>query len=96
MNVMRFGFSLTSALFVLLVCTSVSMALAVAKAEEPAAGKHVLWYEQPARNWNEALPVGNGKMGAMVFGGVSSERIQFNEDTLWLGGTARLCTCGRG
>ncbi len=44
-----------------------------------------LWYGQPAAAWGEALPVGNGHLGAMAFGGVSKERIQFNEDTLWLG-----------
>ncbi len=45
-----------------------------------------LWYSQPAANWNEALPVGNGRVGAMIFGGVETERIQFNEETLWDGG----------
>jgi len=45
-----------------------------------------LWYERPAEKWVEALPVGNGRLGAMVFGGTESERIQFNEDTLWTGG----------
>ena len=44
-----------------------------------------LWYAAPARQWVEALPVGNGRMGAMVFGGVPEERIQFNEHTLWAG-----------
>jgi alpha-L-fucosidase 2 len=44
-----------------------------------------LWYSQPAEKWTDALPVGNGRMGAMVFGGISHERIQFNEDTLWKG-----------
>jgi alpha-L-fucosidase 2 len=44
-----------------------------------------LWYRQPARTWTEALPVGNGHLGAMVFGGTATERIQFNEDTLWKG-----------
>ena len=44
-----------------------------------------LWYSQPAEKWTDALPVGNGRMGAMVFGGVFDERIQFNEDTLWKG-----------
>ena len=48
-------------------------------------GKWVLWYRKPARQWVEALPVGNGRMGAMVFGGIDVERIQFNEDTLWTG-----------
>nr|WP_245804185.1 glycoside hydrolase family 95 protein [Chryseolinea serpens] len=45
-----------------------------------------LWYQQPARNWNEALPLGNGHLGAMVFGGVAEERYQLNEATLWSGG----------
>src|SRR6516162_9200502 len=44
-----------------------------------------LWYKQPAEKWTDALPIGNGRMGAMVFGGVPDERIQFNEDTLWKG-----------
>lgn len=45
-----------------------------------------LWYRQPAKEWVEALPVGNGRLGAMVFGGTSAERLQLNEDTLWAGG----------
>jgi alpha-L-fucosidase 2 len=45
-----------------------------------------LWYTQPAKQWVEALPIGNGRLGAMVFGGIDKERIQFNEDTLWAGG----------
>jgi alpha-L-fucosidase 2 len=44
-----------------------------------------LWYRQPAQEWVEALPIGNGRLGAMVFGGVQSERLQLNEDTLWSG-----------
>ncbi len=44
-----------------------------------------LWYEAPAERWVEALPVGNGRLGGMVFGGVRQERIQLNEDTLWAG-----------
>src|SRR5262245_15794445 len=44
-----------------------------------------LRYTQPAAKWTEALPIGNGPMGAMAFGGTSEERIQFNEDTLWKG-----------
>jgi alpha-L-fucosidase 2 len=46
----------------------------------------VLWYQQPAREWVEALPIGNGRFGAMVFGGVAVERLQLNDDTLWSGG----------
>ncbi|WP_340112205.1 glycosyl hydrolase family 95 catalytic domain-containing protein [Maribellus mangrovi] len=45
----------------------------------------VLWYDQPAQSWTEALPVGNGRLGAMVFGGTDNETIQFNEETLWTG-----------
>ncbi len=44
-----------------------------------------LWYNQPASKWTEALPVGNGRIGAMLFGGVEHDRIQFNEETLWTG-----------
>jgi len=50
-----------------------------------AADSLSLWYKQPAQQWTEALPVGNGRMGAMVFGGASQERIQFNESTVWNG-----------
>lgn len=48
--------------------------------------KNQLWYTKPARRWEEALPLGNGRMGAMVFGGVATERIQLNEDSAWSGG----------
>ncbi len=44
-----------------------------------------LWYSQPASEWNEALPVGNGRLGAMVFGRFDSERLQLNEESLWAG-----------
>ena len=44
-----------------------------------------LWYQQPAARWEEALPLGNGRLGAMVFGRVAQERLQLNEDTLWAG-----------
>jgi alpha-L-fucosidase 2 len=53
---------------------------------QPPAEPLSLWYRQPARQWVEALAVGNGRLGAMVFGGVTQERIQLNEDTLWAGG----------
>src|SRR5919205_4394983 len=46
----------------------------------------LLWYTQPAAAWVEALPLGNGHLGAMVFGGVATERLQLNADTLWSGG----------
>lgn len=44
-----------------------------------------LWYRQPAADWNQALPIGSGRLGAMVFGGVVEERIQLNEDSVWAG-----------
>lgn len=44
-----------------------------------------LWYQQPARQWVEALPLGNGRLGAMLFGGIAHEHIQLNEETLWSG-----------
>src|ERR1700728_2387007 len=46
----------------------------------------LLWYRQPAKIWErDALPIGNGRLGAMVFGGVEEEKIQFNEISLWSG-----------
>jgi alpha-L-fucosidase 2 len=45
----------------------------------------VLWYRQPAEKWLEAMPIGNGIMGAMVFGGTQRERIALNECTFWSG-----------
>ena len=44
-----------------------------------------LWYRQPARNWNQALPVGNGRLAAMVFGDAAREHLQLNEDSIWSG-----------
>ena len=49
-----------------------------------------LWYDKPAKEWNEALPIGNGSLGAMIFGGINEELIQLNEQTLWTGGPANL------
>ncbi len=48
---------------------------------------HQLWYRKPARNWNEALPLGNGFLGAMCFSGTLIDRFQLNDDTLWSGGS---------
>jgi alpha-L-fucosidase 2 len=58
-----------------------SMAVA-AEAQDNAL---LLWYDEPTQRWDEALPVGNGRLGAMVYGGVRREHLQFNEDTLWTG-----------
>src|SRR5690625_4379566 len=45
-----------------------------------------IWFDKPAKNWEEALPIGNGRLGGMVFGTVHTERIQLNEDSIWYGG----------
>ena len=50
--------------------------------DDPAT---TLWYRQPAKAWIEAMPIGNGRQAAMVFGGVARERLQLNEDTIWSG-----------
>ncbi len=50
-----------------------------------ASGQHTLWYDKPADEWVEALPLGNGKLGAMVYGKVNSETIVLNEESIWTG-----------
>src|SRR5215217_4808600 len=58
----------------------------LANAFPPATDESLLlWYDKPASEWTEALPVGNGRLGAMIFGGPASEQIQLNEDTLYAG-----------
>src|ERR1700721_113878 len=57
-------------------------------AEIPAEtfpSEHVLFFDQPAATWPDALPVGNGRLGAMVFGNPAHERLQLNEETVWIG-----------
>src|SRR5690349_18649758 len=54
----------------------------------------VIWRAQPASKWDDALPVGNGRLGAMVFGKTDEERIQINEDTYWTGGPYSTTTKG--
>ena len=44
-----------------------------------------LWYDKPASNWNEALPIGNGRLAAMIFGTPEKECLQLNEETVWAG-----------
>ncbi|WP_433440609.1 glycoside hydrolase family 95 protein [Nonomuraea sp. CA-141351] len=55
-------------------------------ASEPGSSPLVLWYNRPAAAWLEATPIGCGRLGAMVFGGVATERLQLNEDSIWAGG----------
>ena len=76
---------------VLTATAALAMASSAAMAQTPSKSgrKNILWYKQPARFWEEALPLGNGRLGAMIFGRVAQERIQLNEDTLWSGGPYR-------
>jgi alpha-L-fucosidase 2 len=60
------------------------LALSVLLADAPAA-ETLLWYRHPAASWSAALPLGNGRLGAMVFGGVPEEHLQLNESTVWSG-----------
>ncbi|WP_117207976.1 glycosyl hydrolase family 95 catalytic domain-containing protein [Allorhizocola rhizosphaerae] len=58
-----------------------------AASKSMAANDLMLWYDEPAgTDWLRALPIGNGRLGAMVFGNVDAERVQLNEDTIWAGG----------
>lgn len=56
-----------------------------AAADDPPAAHHRLWFDAPAAQWSDALPLGNGRLGAMVFGDPFAERIALNDDTLWSG-----------
>ncbi|OGX91259.1 glycoside hydrolase family 95 protein [Hymenobacter coccineus] len=68
-------------------CLALALAgAAPAWAQQPAGP--VLWYRQSAKDWNEALPVGNGRLGAMLFGRPAEELMQLNESSLWTGGPA--------
>ncbi len=82
----RFRRAGVAALALGLVCATSS----AQEAERPASRPldHVLWYRQPAARWVEALPLGNGRLGAMEFGGAARARLQLNEESLWAGAPA--------
>jgi alpha-L-fucosidase 2 len=65
---------------------SANMRRVSAVRDPPLDPSSTLWYRAPAERWEEALPIGNGRIGAMIFGGTTRERLQLNEDTLWSGG----------
>ena len=67
-----------------LSCGLMLLTCAHAVGAQPAP--RTIWFREPASEWNRALPLGNGRLGAMVFGGTSEEHIQLNEETLWTGG----------
>ena len=69
----------------ILFLLSISVSSTQQEKNPPYDSEYKLWYLQPAKEWVEALPVGNGRLGAMVFGGVYIERIQLNEESLWAG-----------
>lgn len=75
-------------LFVLLFsCVTITYSQIPAPiAKTKVALSQTLWYKKPAKNWDEALPIGNGRLGAMIFGRTDQELIQLNEETLWTGG----------
>ncbi|MCK9270499.1 MAG: glycoside hydrolase family 95 protein [Bacteroidales bacterium] len=67
-----------------IICASTLVALlffACTPQEKPH--EDLLWYNHPAKSWNEALPLGNGRLGVMVFGNTTTERIQLNDDSMW-------------
>ena len=71
--------------FVLVLSVLTLFSCNSSKTEKELDPSLMLWYDKPAANWTESLPLGNGRLGAMVYGGVEKEVIQFNEETLWTG-----------
>ena len=72
-------------IFLLIVLISTQFSCTTVEPEKELNPSLVLWYDKPANGWTEALPVGNGRLGAMVYGGNLEDTIQFNEETLWSG-----------
>jgi alpha-L-fucosidase 2 len=60
-------------------------ALSTNRGDGAPTSEHILFFDQPAASWPDALPVGNGRLGAMVFGKTANERLQLNEETIWIG-----------
>ncbi|MGW4641032.1 glycosyl hydrolase family 95 catalytic domain-containing protein [Sphaerisporangium sp. NPDC004334] len=86
-QLMKFGAAGAGALLLPMQWTAAARAASVAPPEVRAADDLALWYDEAAgTDWLRALPIGNGRLGAMVFGNVDQERLQLNEDTVWAGG----------
>ncbi len=84
---MRLGAAGVGAVLAPMAWTATARAGSAAPADVRAAGDLALWYDKPAGSeWLRALPIGNGRLGAMVFGNSDTERLQLNEDTVWAGG----------
>src|SRR4051795_1590067 len=69
----------------LVVILGLAWGVTSASAQDAPGSDLTLWYDKPASRWIEALPIGNGRLAATVFGGAAEERIQFNEETVWTG-----------
>jgi alpha-L-fucosidase 2 len=83
---LKFGAWCFSGAWILALGASLVLGVSLASSHALASDHALtLWYTQPATKWVEALPIGNGRLGAMIFGGITSEHLQFNEDTLWTG-----------
>nr|WP_030501949.1 glycoside hydrolase N-terminal domain-containing protein [Micromonospora purpureochromogenes] len=86
-NVLKAGAAGAGAALVPAAWSAAARAGSAAPAQVLAANDLALWYDEPAgTDWLRALPIGNGRLGAMVFGNVDTERLQLNEDTVWAGG----------
>ncbi|TMR13870.1 glycoside hydrolase family 95 protein [Nonomuraea turkmeniaca] len=86
-QVLRFGAAGAGAAMLPLQWTAAARAASAPPPEVSAANDLALWYDESAgTDWLRALPIGNGRLGAMVFGNVDTERLQLNEDTVWAGG----------
>ncbi|RKR91840.1 alpha-L-fucosidase 2 [Micromonospora pisi] len=86
-HVLKFGAAGAGSLLLPMPWTAAARAASVAPPEVRAANDQALWYDESAgTDWLRALPIGNGRLGAMVFGNVDTERLQLNEDTVWAGG----------
>ena len=86
MNLMRLHSFRFHGEAVALILTGLLTLLAAGASSAQEATNLTLWYTRPAEKWTEALPIGNGRLGAMVFGAPAGEHLQLNEDTLWAGG----------
>ena len=71
--------------FIIHLLTMIGLCLSSCEAPTETTKDYTLWYNQPATIWEEALPIGNGRLGAMVFGNPFQECIQVNEESLWSG-----------
>jgi alpha-L-fucosidase 2 len=74
----------TRTAFILLFSITILLLSIRSKGQTPQSEMKI-WFNRPAETWNDALPVGNGRLGAMVFGGIEKERLQLNEESVWTG-----------